>query len=330
MVIDKKQKIRNSAGVLLRWLALSLMFVAAHALAQTGGTVTYIYTDPQGTPLAETDASGNITATFEYTPYGTYAPQGTSTPGAAPKGPGYTGHVNDAETNLVYMQARYYEPATGRFLSIDPIGLSASNSFTFNRYAYADNNPALNFDPNGKSTCADKDCQTSTIDHALPRANAQPPPVNGQEGIDANSRLGRQIQGGYVVTVTFINDDPGGPSPDKPVTTATAKMVESAISNSGVESVNINSTTGGHHAPTSNHPKGRAVDINKIDGAKVSDLGKAGLVKVLQDSFSNEPNIRENFGPAYQQKTSSPGSAPKPWPGVSEDHQNHIHEASQQ
>lgn len=30
------------------------------------GKVTYIYTDPQGTPLAEADASGNITATFDY------------------------------------------------------------------------------------------------------------------------------------------------------------------------------------------------------------------------------------------------------------------------
>jgi len=35
------------------------------------GTVTYIYTDPQGTPLAEADEQGNITATFDYAPYGT-------------------------------------------------------------------------------------------------------------------------------------------------------------------------------------------------------------------------------------------------------------------
>lgn len=151
----KKRQIRKSIGTLLRWFALSLLFASTHAFAQTGGTVTYVYTDPQGTPLAETDASGNITATFEYTPYGTYAPQGTLTPGAAPKGPGYTGHVSDPETNLVYMQARYYDPVTGRFLSVDPNSPNEANLFSFGRYVYANNNPVLNVDPNGKQSTFD-------------------------------------------------------------------------------------------------------------------------------------------------------------------------------
>jgi RHS repeat-associated protein len=151
----KKRQARKSIGFLLRWLMLSLLFVGTHALAQTGGTVTYVYTDPQGTPLAETDASGNITATFEYTPYGTYAPQGTSAPGAVPRGPGYTGHVNDPETNLVYMQARYYDPVVGRFLSVDPILVNGANLFAFGRYIYADNNPVLKIDPDGKQSTFD-------------------------------------------------------------------------------------------------------------------------------------------------------------------------------
>jgi RHS repeat-associated protein len=142
----------------LRWFALSLLFASVHAFAQTGGTVTYVYTDPQGTPLAETDASGNITATFEYTPYGTYAPQGTSAPGPAPKGPGYTGHVSDPETNLVYMQARYYDPVTGHFLSIDPVTPSPGDAFNFNRYAYVDNNPIMGMDPTGKDDCGGPAC----------------------------------------------------------------------------------------------------------------------------------------------------------------------------
>ena len=40
----------------------------------------------------------------------------------APNGPGYTGHVNDPDTGLVYMQARYYDPGWGGFLSVDPVG----------------------------------------------------------------------------------------------------------------------------------------------------------------------------------------------------------------
>lgn len=150
MDMRKKRQRRSSIGALLRWFALSLLVASTHAFAQTGGTVTYVYTDPQGTPLAETDASGNITATFEYTPYGTYTPQGTSAPGPTPKGPGYTGHVNDPETNLVYMQARYYDPTTGHFLSTDPVPSQEGDALNFNRYAYVENNPISGIDPTGK------------------------------------------------------------------------------------------------------------------------------------------------------------------------------------
>jgi len=97
--------------------------------------------------LAEADANGNITKTFDYAPYGTTAL------GTPPSGPGYTGHVNDPETNLVYMQARYYDPATGHFLSTDPASPTSGNTFNFNRYAYANNNPIHNVDPDGR--CAD-------------------------------------------------------------------------------------------------------------------------------------------------------------------------------
>ncbi len=70
----------------LGWLVLPLLLVLGIAHAQSG-KVTYVYTDPQGTPLAEADANGNITATFDYKPYGSQAL------GSPPAGPGYTGHV---------------------------------------------------------------------------------------------------------------------------------------------------------------------------------------------------------------------------------------------
>jgi len=132
------------ARCLMMW-ALLLCATVTHA-----GTVTYVYTDPQGTPLAEADANGNITARFEYTPYGVSVPS----MGAAPNGVGYTGHVNDPETGLVYMQARYYDAVVGRFLSVDPIGPAAGDAFSFNRYGYASNNPIANIDPYGMQACA--------------------------------------------------------------------------------------------------------------------------------------------------------------------------------
>lgn len=133
-------KAMKLAGALLGLM----LWGAAHA-----GTVTYVYTDPQGTPLAEADASGNITARFEYTPYGVSVPS----MGAAPNGVGYTGHVNDPETGLVYMQARYYDPGRGGFLSVDPVSPAPGNLFNFNRYDYTNNNPINHTDPDGR--CAD-------------------------------------------------------------------------------------------------------------------------------------------------------------------------------
>jgi RHS repeat-associated protein len=106
-----------------------------------------VYTDPQGTPLAEADASGNITATYDYTPYGTPAL------GPPPSGPGYTGHVNDPETNLVYMQHRYYDPATGHFMSPDAAPPKPGDLSYMNSYAYVGNNPIMRDDPTGDYIC---------------------------------------------------------------------------------------------------------------------------------------------------------------------------------
>ncbi len=57
----------------------------------------------------------------------------------------YTGREYDAESGLYYYRARYYDPALGRFLSEDPIGLEGG----INPYAYVGNDPVNNRDPSG-------------------------------------------------------------------------------------------------------------------------------------------------------------------------------------
>jgi RHS repeat-associated protein len=88
----------------------------------------------------------------EYEPYGYQ-----TAPFALKDGPGYTGHVTDAATGLVYMQQRYYDPVIGRFLSVDPVAADDSSGANFNRYKYAANNPYRYTDPDGRcesiSTC---------------------------------------------------------------------------------------------------------------------------------------------------------------------------------
>jgi RHS repeat-associated protein len=127
--------------------------------AAYAGTHHYYYTDAQGTVLAKADASGAIVAAYDYAPYGT----AVASMSPAPSGPGYTGHVNDPESGLVYMQARYYGPVVGRFLSVDSVGPSSGNVFIFNRYTYVNNNPIAGVDPTGMYNCDTKKNKTKCL-----------------------------------------------------------------------------------------------------------------------------------------------------------------------
>ena len=49
------------------------------------------------------------------------------------------------------MQQRYYDPVAGRFLSVDPVATDGNTGASFNRYAYAGNNPYKNVDPDGRN-----------------------------------------------------------------------------------------------------------------------------------------------------------------------------------
>lgn len=223
---------------------------------------------------------------------------------------------------------RYYDPILGRFLSVDPVEAS-DNGANFNRYWYANNNPYRFTDPDGRSSCANPSCSMSTIDSVVPRSNSQPPPVNGMEGISPSSSVGRQAQAGYTTNVSFQNDNPKGASPNQPVTTGTAKMVEGAISKSGVQSVNINSTTGGVHGAHSLHASGRAVDINKVNGQRVSNTNPGAAQ--LQRAARQNGDVRENFGPTIMEKTSTPGGAPAPVTNQAliDEHETHVHLSGQ-
>ena len=68
---------------------------------------------------------------------------------------GYTGHKYDADLGLNYMQARYYDPVLGRFMSNDPLAtlehFKEGNLLGFNRYTYANNNPYKYTDPTGEA-----------------------------------------------------------------------------------------------------------------------------------------------------------------------------------
>ncbi len=61
----------------------------------------------------------------------------------------FTGSVSDTSTGLQYMNARYYNPKTGRFLSQDTYSGNPYDPWTQHLYAYCGNNPTSMIDPTG-------------------------------------------------------------------------------------------------------------------------------------------------------------------------------------
>jgi RHS repeat-associated protein len=115
----------------------------------TNGEVTYTYTDHLGSQsvLAGSEIGAWATVKEVLTPYGEVW-SGLSA--ANDNQPGFTGHVRDKATGLTYMQARYYDPKLGRFLSTDPVQFSPARPDMHNRYAYVANDPINNYDPDGR------------------------------------------------------------------------------------------------------------------------------------------------------------------------------------
>ena len=64
----------------------------------------------------------------------------------------YTGGIYDESTGLYYLNARYYAPQDGRFLSQDTCRGEAGEPSTWNLYAYCADNPVGYVDPSGHAT----------------------------------------------------------------------------------------------------------------------------------------------------------------------------------
>jgi len=221
--------------------------------------------------------------------------------------------------------------ANARLVSVDPVAPNPNNGASFNRYNYANNNPYRFKDPDGRATCAVADCSTSYID-ATPMAKRSPSMVNGNEGLtDREIRSQHMRMGALGPTITFQNDNPNGASPNQAVSTSTARMVEATLIDSGVKSANINSTTGGH-VPPSNHVYGRAADINRVNGHRADSRGAASAVLSIQNAAAFQSNIRENYGPSFNQKSFYMDAVPVPITSQSiiNMHRNHVHLGGQE
>lgn len=161
--------LRKSAALGNARFAVTIAFVVAAMLqaasAFAGDTVYYYSSDTVHSEVVVTDQNRNVVERTYYAPYGQVLNRDLR------DGPGYGGHEEDPETNLVYMQQRYYDPEAGRFLSVDPVQADG-NGESFNRYAYANDNPYRYTDPDGR--CADGLSCDQMVQNYGAWANANP------------------------------------------------------------------------------------------------------------------------------------------------------------
>ena len=126
--------------------------------------------------------------------------------------------------------------------------------------------------------------------------------------------------------ITFVNDDKNASSPNLPVSGHLAKMIEQAVTSTGLK-VNINSTTGGNHAARSFHQFGMAVDINSINDKRIDDPGNFTAVRRFQQFISQHQDVSECFGPFINIRKKSGQVIQKP--EMKQKHLNHLHISSQ-
>jgi RHS repeat-associated protein len=104
-------------------------------------TTSYYQADGLSSVTSLSNAAGSLAQTYTFDSFGKL----TTSTGSLTNPFQYTGREFDAETNLYFYRARYYDPFSGRFVSEDPARFPGGINF----YTYVENDPVGLIDPFG-------------------------------------------------------------------------------------------------------------------------------------------------------------------------------------
>ncbi len=96
------------------------------------------------------DTSGAIKSTLLYDAYGNPMSSSNETDF------GYRNEQRDADSKLVFLRARYYDPSTGTFISRDPFAGFQDSPLSLNEYIYGNSDPINGTDPTGEGALAEQ------------------------------------------------------------------------------------------------------------------------------------------------------------------------------
>ena len=124
---------------------------------------TYYYVlNLQGDVVKLIDQDGAEAAAYTYDAWGNILSQSGSMADVNPLR--YRGYYYDSETGFYYLQSRYYDPATRRFINADVYSSTdTSDAVSCNMFAYCNNNPVLLEDHNGEIGITSPECITQNV-----------------------------------------------------------------------------------------------------------------------------------------------------------------------
>ncbi len=114
------------------------------SLERTDEVRYYLY-DGHGNVRHLTDNNGAVTDTYDYDAFGNI----TEKTGETENSYLYCGEQFDANTGFYYLRARYMNPSTGTFISMDSYQGSIFDPVSLHKYLYANANPVMFTDPTG-------------------------------------------------------------------------------------------------------------------------------------------------------------------------------------
>jgi RHS repeat-associated protein len=110
-----------------------------------GERVTYLLADQLGSTQVTADEQGSELGRYLYTAWG----ETRQVSGETATDRLYTGQRQETEIGLYYYNARWYDPALGRFVQADTIVPESQGVQGWDRFAYVYNNPVRYTDPSG-------------------------------------------------------------------------------------------------------------------------------------------------------------------------------------
>jgi RHS repeat-associated protein len=120
--------------------------ISQNQIQGNAGVASFYGYDGHGSVRFLSNASGAVTDTYSYDAFGTRL---TCT-GSTLNDFQYSGEQSDGLLGLYYLRARYYNPITGRFMTIDPELGNVSDPDSLHRYLYSRNDPVNRIDPTGR------------------------------------------------------------------------------------------------------------------------------------------------------------------------------------